>query len=354
MSIQTLTNAPSKLTAVPANGQVSLAWKAPAGAVSYNIYRGSSPGGESATPLATNVLGDTFVDTSATNGTTYYYEVSAVDTGGESARSAEATATPQLPSAVAFAPQGLTATPGDQTVNLLWQAASGASSYNIYRGTASGAEMLVRSGVTSTSYNDTGLTDGVPYYYKVTSVNVIGEGQASSEVTATPNVVVPQAPINVNATPGDGLVNLSWSAAADALTYNIYRSTAAGDEVIYQQGISGTSFTDNSVTDGVTYYYQVSAGNGVGESNLSVEVMATPLPPLPATPAGLTAVSSNSSQIALLLERIVDECHELPGRALDRRYQLRAADDARRHRDQLRRLGRFGRRHDVLLRDCRQ
>ena len=53
------------------------------------------------------------------------------------------------------------------------------------------------------------------------------------------------------------------------------------------------------MTNGITYYYQVSAGNGVGESNLSQEVSATPLPPLPAAPASLTATALSSSQISL-------------------------------------------------------
>ena len=48
--------------------------------------------------------------------------------------------------------------------------------------------------------------------------------------------------------------------------------------MLYEQGVAGTSYTDTNVTNGVTYYYQVSAGNGVGESNLSQEVSATPLP----------------------------------------------------------------------------
>ncbi len=73
----------------------------------------------------------------------YYYQVSAVDTGGESAPSAESSALPLTPIALAPPPTGIAATPGDRTVLLAWRAAAGASTYNVYRGTASGAEVLL-------------------------------------------------------------------------------------------------------------------------------------------------------------------------------------------------------------------
>ena len=145
--VQTLTNAPSQLLAVPASHQVTLTWIAPSGAETFNIYRGTSSGGESL--LASGVAGSPYVDTTATNGTTYFYEVTAVDNtaiadiNGESARSAESSALPQAPASVPTAPTGLSAMPGDGTVLLTWQGAVGAATYNIYRGTSSGGEALV-------------------------------------------------------------------------------------------------------------------------------------------------------------------------------------------------------------------
>ena len=297
--VQTLTTAPTQLIAVGADGQVTLAWNAPAGAVSFNVYRSTSSGGEGSTPIATDISGDSFIDTGLTDGQTYYYEVTAVDTGGESAPSAEASATPLAPTAVSSPPTNLAPTAGDTTATLQWIAAQGAASYNVYRGTASGQETLLQSGITTTSFRDTGLTDGTAYYYEVTSVNSFGEGSPSSEVSVTPHTFPPPTPIGVTATAGNDEVSLSWTAASDASSYNIYRSTDAGNEVIYQQGVLGTSFTDTGVTNGVTYYYQVSAANGVGESNLSIEVSATPLPPLPTAATSLAATALNDTQIGL-------------------------------------------------------
>ncbi|HZL36658.1 MAG TPA: fibronectin type III domain-containing protein [Tepidisphaeraceae bacterium] len=78
-------------------GQVSLSWTAPAydgdaQNLTYDIYRGTTPGGESATPLATAVTTPNFTDSAVANGQTYYYEITAVDLGGESAKSAEVAA----------------------------------------------------------------------------------------------------------------------------------------------------------------------------------------------------------------------------------------------------------------------
>ena len=85
---------PTGLKAIPQNNQVSLFWSASARAASYNIYRGTTKRGEVllASPTGTAT---TFIDSTAANGTTYYYKVTAVNSRGESPRSAEVSATPQ-------------------------------------------------------------------------------------------------------------------------------------------------------------------------------------------------------------------------------------------------------------------
>ena len=65
--------APTSLTATAGNAQVTLNWTAPNGATSYDLYRGTSSGGESATPIATNVVGTAYTNTGLTVGTTYFY-----------------------------------------------------------------------------------------------------------------------------------------------------------------------------------------------------------------------------------------------------------------------------------------
>ena len=130
----------------------------------------------------------TFTD-SVTGGATYYYEVSAVNGGGESANTSYVSASPTL--GVPNAPTGLAATPGNNQVALTWTAPTVGSptSYNVLRGTTSG-NYPVTNTTSSTSYTDTGLANGTPYYYVVEAVNSAGASANSTQVTATPAAFV--------------------------------------------------------------------------------------------------------------------------------------------------------------------
>ncbi len=94
-------------------------------------------------------------------------------------------------------PTGLTASPGTGQVSLSWTPPTNnggvaISGYRVYRGTTSGGETLVTTGGcsalggTATSCTDTGLTNGQQYFYEVSAVNAIGEGNKSNEASATP------------------------------------------------------------------------------------------------------------------------------------------------------------------------
>jgi len=84
--------APTGLTATAGNAQVSLSWSASAGATSYNVMRGTASGG----PYSSigSPANTSYTDTGLTNGTTYYYVVTAVDANGASGDSNQASATP--------------------------------------------------------------------------------------------------------------------------------------------------------------------------------------------------------------------------------------------------------------------
>ena len=175
--------------------------------------------------------GTSFVDTGLTNGTTYYYVVSATYTGGPvaggaSANSSQVSATPQA--ATPQPPTGLTATPGNTQVSLSWTASSGATSYNVKRSTVSGGPYTTVGSTGATSFTNTGLTNGTTYFYVVTAVNASGESGNSTQVSATPQGVVPAPPTGVTATPGNAQVSLSWTASSGATSYNVKRATVSG------------------------------------------------------------------------------------------------------------------------------
>ena len=110
-------SASTGLSAAATGSQISLTWAASPGATSYNVYRSSTSGGEGLTPLRTGVTGTSFLDTSVTSGGTYYYQVSAVGAGGESAKSVESSAT-----LIPAVPTNVSATASASQVTLAWTA----------------------------------------------------------------------------------------------------------------------------------------------------------------------------------------------------------------------------------------
>ncbi len=87
---------PTNLLATPGNTQISLNWTGTTDAVSYNVYRSTTPGGENLTnPINQNpILGTHYTDYGLTNGVKYYYVVRGVNSAGVSLPSIEASATP--------------------------------------------------------------------------------------------------------------------------------------------------------------------------------------------------------------------------------------------------------------------
>jgi fibronectin type 3 domain-containing protein len=294
----TVPSAPQSLTATGSNGSVSLSWNAPSSdggspITGYDVYRGTSPGGESATALATNVSTRNFTDASAVNGTAYYYTVAAVNAVGVSPQSNEASATPQA--TVASVPSGLVASGGNGSVVLSWavpvsDGGSPITGYDVYRGTSPGGESAtpVATNVATTGFTDTGVVNGTTYYYRVAAVNGVGVSPQSGEASATPKqpATAPSAPQGLAATGGNGSVKLSWSApstdgGSPVTGYDVYRGTSPGGESAtpVATSVAGTSYTDTGLANGTKYYYTVAAVNAVGVSPQSNEASATPQAP---------------------------------------------------------------------------
>jgi fibronectin type 3 domain-containing protein len=190
--------APTGLTAIAGNAQVALNWSASSGATSYNVKRSITSGGPYTTvssPTVTN-----YTNTGLTNGTKYYYVVSAVSAAGESVNSAQVNVTPAAPATPPAAPTGLQATGGNAQVSLTWAASTGATSYHVKRSTTSGSGYAQIAAPTAANYTDTTVTNGSAYYYVVSALNAVGESANSGQATATPANVAADVTITIDPT----------------------------------------------------------------------------------------------------------------------------------------------------------
>lgn len=294
LSLAVLTpSSPASLEAIAGHAEAELSWTAEPTATSYDVYRGTSSGTEGGVPIATGIKAPSFTNTGLTNNVTYYYEVSALDSGGTSARSNEAAATPRPPAPAP--PSDLSAKAGNERVILTWAGSMSATEYNVFRGTTSGGESatpIVQ--LSATSYTNTGLTNGKTYYYVVRAVNAAGTSKASNQASATPKLAIPVAPANLAAKAGNEQVVLTWNASASATAYGVFRGTSSYAENSTPIGLATTtSFTNADLTNGRTYYYVVKAINSLGTGPRTNQVSATPKLAVAAPPAGLTATAGN-------------------------------------------------------------
>ena len=302
----TLPGQPFGLSAVPDTGHITLTWQPPTDnggfpVVNYTVYRGTTSGGK--TLLATVGRSPTYLDSAVTDGVTYYYEVAAVSSMGEGSKSNEANATLlRKPSE----PRNLIATAGDHQATLTWtepmsNGGSPVINYRLYRGTTPGNDLFIAEVGNVTTYFDTSLDNGRTYYYKVRALNIVGEGPDSNEASANPGAM-PGEPRVFAAVGGSKEVTLTWLPPIDdggrqITGYEVYRGTASGEESFLLLVGNVLSYTDQGLTNGVTYYYKVAAVNVLGTGQSSLEASATPRDALPACRILIPSWSSRVSGV---------------------------------------------------------
>jgi len=217
------------------------------------------------------------------------------------------------------APTGLAAlvAPNNLSVNVTWNTAPGAATYDVYRRVGSGNFTRVAPNTSGTSYPDSDIYPGVTYSYYVVAVNSSGdESSPSSSVSASvptgsPSGALPAAPTSVNAiAQSSSSISLTWTAPpSNAARYHIYRGTSSNVSASSQiaAGVIGTSYTDTNLNPNTPYYYWVAgvnSGNYAGDKSSS-PASATTLPSggggggiNPPTGLYITATTSNSVSLS--------------------------------------------------------
>ncbi len=291
---RTVPNAPSTPQVTPGVGKNTIYWTAPAnnGAAitKYEVSRKTGSGAYAV--VNANVTDTSYTDPSLTAGTAYTYRIRAYNAAGWSGYSPEKAGTPfTTPSA----PGAPSVAPGNGQNVITWTApATGGSAitkYELKRGST-----VLKSDITGTSYTDTGLANGTSYSYTVRAYNAAGWGSFSSAGSGTPRTV-PAAPA-ITVTAGNKQNVISWSAPANngaSITkYEVSRKTGSGAYAVVNANVTGTSYTDSSLTAGTAYTYKVRAYNAAGWGGYSAEKGATPYT-VPNTP-GAPVVSPGNGQ----------------------------------------------------------
>ena len=302
--------APSNLTATAAStSQINLSWTASTSTVglrNYIVQRCQGAGCTTFAPIA-SPTGTTYSDTGLTSGTSYSYQVQAVDTAGDlSAFSNVASATTQAPPT---APGNLTATATSVSqINLSWTASTstvGLKNYIVQRCQGAGCTNFAPiASPTGTTYSDTGLTSGISYSYQVQAVDTAGNLSAFSNIASATTQAPPTAPGNLTATAAStSQINLSWTASTSTVglrNYIVQRCQGAGcTNFAPIASPAGTTYSDTGLTSGTSYSYQVQAVDTAGNLSAFSNVASATTQASPTAPGNLTATAASTSQINL-------------------------------------------------------
>ncbi|HPS57057.1 MAG TPA: hypothetical protein PK514_03035 [Spirochaetota bacterium] len=272
--------------------KVMVTWTASLNTAYYQVYRATIADGTYEL-IADNVTGTEYADRSLVDGSTMYYKVKAVSSGGASDFS-EYNAGNIDPSKPALLPPpiGVRASKGkNNLVTVSWDAVAGASGYTVYRSTSSNGTYTAVAGADPNQINPAVVDGRVSYdnsvvvtaktfyYYKITTWSQSGAGiKAESEMslTAAEGYTIPAIPdvpsgITMAMNHTSGSLTLAWAAAARATSYNVYRSDD-GSEGTYnivstgQTALTHIETTADSIEAGVEYYYKIEAVNDGGKS----------------------------------------------------------------------------------------
>ena len=184
---------------------------------------------------------------------------------------------------------------------LKWNAVSGAAKYEVYRARSKDGTYSLMSTQSATGYTNTSyLANGTTYYYKVRALKANGTASAySSVVTITYGTVpTPAAPAMRSAKADSAGITVSWDTAANAVTYNVYRTADAGSSwTQVASSVKGSSYKDTTVKKGVKYGYKV---RGVAADGKTLG----PMSPTGVT-AKVTAASTTPDYVKLTSARRV-------------------------------------------------
>jgi fibronectin type 3 domain-containing protein len=187
-------------------------------------------------------------------------------------------------------------------VNVSWNSVPTAASYTVLRyNPATSQYASIATGVTTTSYTDSGLSAGTMYQYEVMAVNGVGSSAASNVASVTTPTgstpTAPPAPTGLAGTsPSHNEIDLTWTPAAGATSYTLQRSSDGGATWTTLPGsVTTASFQDKTTTAGTAYQYEVIATNSAGSSPASAPFSISAAPSFTSADIGAPLAGSTST-----------------------------------------------------------
>ena len=287
---------------------ITVTWKAAAGAKTYRVYRKAA--GESTwTTVAKSVSGTSYTDKTAKAGVKYTYTVRGIASDGKtlSAKYNAAGVSDTLPKGATPAKVELGKISANAAgVTITWTKTDGADKYYVYRKDAKNTSWKKLAAVSGSTlkYVDKTAANGVQYTYTVLACAADGKTKGGYDSTGLTVMMVPAMVELSKATHSATNITVTWKAAAGAKTYRVYRK-AAGESTwtTVAKSVSGTSYTDKTAKAGVKYTYTVRGIASDGKT-LSAKYNAAGVSdtlPKGATPAKvmLTGISTDSAGITI-------------------------------------------------------
>jgi hypothetical protein len=278
----TVPETPGLPVANAGDGLITISWPGVKDAEAYQVYLSAS-GTPSGAPHKT-VSGHTTVTviTGLANKSAYTIWIKATNRYGASGYSPSVKCTPWPAMEPPQVPGGIAIMPGNGRLSIAWEAAAGASSYNVYISTSTTPPATPGRTTTETNAVIDGLVNGANYYIWVQAQNSNGSSEYSAIEAGQPrpSTTPPAVPGAPGLTPGNGSLTVKWQPVATAESYEVWAGTSANSADASQRGgdISGGT-TQTVITDLVnetTYYVWVKAKNNVGTSGFSPVASAKP------------------------------------------------------------------------------
>lgn len=295
--------------------RIRITWSPSLGATYYEIHRSDIPGADYIGIAQTSAT--FYEDREIVRGRVYWYRVKACNPYGCSDPSEpdSGSAALQLPGA----PQNVQASDGTYSdrVRITWSAVSGAARYEVWRALTREGEYELLRNVTATSYDDTQVTAGTVYWYKVRAWNALGYGPFSEPDSGYASAAggggggaLPGQVQNVQASDGTYLdrIRVTWSPVSGATYYEVWRSDSGveGTFSLLASNLTSTTYDDTTQTVPCTVkWYRVRACNAQGCGPASVADSGYPGGAL-AQVTGLkaTTVQTPSFQVTLTWDAV--------------------------------------------------